>query len=267
MRLLRADAAAARYAGGENRRLLCAGMLALAGEENAARASLGRLAPHADVLETLAAAALADAVRLAALSPALLRGCARTAALAELPAARARLQAAQGDFLEVAPDVPLARHHDLHLAALLLAEDYGQLDVAEGGTHMALLADALTRAALRLAGPEETLEPLRFQAMGKWGGEELNYHSDLDLQLTGGEGAAKRARAALRHLRTLGEAGERLKLDLNLRPRGKDGELLLPRAALRAYLENWAAPWEIVAASQLRPGVFPLGTAPLVAMP
>lgn len=250
--LLRADAAAGRYAGGDSRRLLLAGVLALAGDENSARESLARLTPHAELLETLPAAALADAARLAALSPALLRGCVRTAALAELPAARARLQSPQGDDLEAASGVSLARHHDLHLAALLLAEDYGQLEVAEGGARMAALADALTRAALSRAGPEETPEPLRFQAMGKWGGEELNYHSDLDLQLTGGEGAATRARSALRLLRTLGESGERLKLDLNLRPRGRDGELLLPRAALRAYLENWAAPWEIVAGLRLR---------------
>jgi len=72
--LLRADAGAARYAGGENRRLLCAGMLALAGEEGAALACLGRLAAHVEMLERCPAAALADAVRLAALSPVLLRG-------------------------------------------------------------------------------------------------------------------------------------------------------------------------------------------------
>src|SRR6185369_15608094 len=127
------------------RRGVCAGMLALAGDEDAARASLSRLAAQADFLESLPAAALADAVRLAALSPALLRGCARADALRELPAARARLLSGAGDAIEAPSGAALARHHDLHLAALLLAEDYGQLEVADGGARVATLADALTR--------------------------------------------------------------------------------------------------------------------------
>jgi glutamate-ammonia-ligase adenylyltransferase len=252
--LVLADPAASIYAGGPERSRIVARQLGLAAD---AQAVLHRLAPAAAALLPLSAAALADAVRLATLSPALFRQLAavtpeKTGPLERMTEIRRGFSAPHQSPLHCAPGEDAGRFHDLHLAAILLAEDYGQLQVADGGERMARLGDALAAAALAPEPGTDDSEPLRLFAMGKWAGEELNYHSDLDLQLTGDPVRAPEAHRALDRLRKLGGEAQRLRLDLNLRPRGKDGELLIPRDALLAYMENWALPWEVVAALRFR---------------
>jgi len=100
--------------------------------------------------------------------------------------------------------------------------------------------------------------------MGKLGGEELHYISDLDLMAvhepapgTAPEAAADAAGRVVRGLaRGLGAAtreGVCFKVDLDLRPEGRNGPLSRSLAAYEAYWERWAEPWEFQALVKARP--------------
>ncbi|MEE6281225.1 bifunctional [glutamine synthetase] adenylyltransferase/[glutamine synthetase]-adenylyl-L-tyrosine phosphorylase [Georgenia sp. MJ170] len=101
--------------------------------------------------------------------------------------------------------------------------------------------------------------------MGKTGGRELNYVSDVDVIYVadGANGlpeesvtdaATRLATAAARLIDA--PQGEELPLwpiDANLRPEGKDGPLVRTVASHRAYYERWAATWEFQALLKARP--------------
>jgi glutamate-ammonia-ligase adenylyltransferase len=107
-------------------------------------------------------------------------------------------------------------------------------------------------------------------AMGKFGGEELNFSSDIDLiylyerdagPTTGGSRGTIEPRTFFTHLaqrltRALGDfvAGGRVfRVDLRLRPDGMNGPVVnsLPNTLL--YYESWGQTWERVALLKARP--------------
>jgi glutamate-ammonia-ligase adenylyltransferase len=101
-------------------------------------------------------------------------------------------------------------------------------------------------------------------AMGKCGGRELNYVSDVDVifvaePLEGGdEEAALRTatRLASGVLRACGEAtaeGSLWQVDAALRPEGKQGALVRTLASHIGYYERWAKTWEFQALLKARP--------------
>jgi glutamate-ammonia-ligase adenylyltransferase len=76
--------------------------------------------------------------------------------------------------------------------------------------------------------------------MGKLGGEELNFSSDVDLLLAADDPAA--AEGSLRRMiETLRAC---VRVDLALRPEGRDGDLVRTVESYASYWERWAAPWE-----------------------
>jgi len=93
-------------------------------------------------------------------------------------------------------------------------------------------------------------------ALGKLGGQELNYASDVDLVfLYRADGQTDRGRpngaffsawvqAATALLTSPTPDGACLKVDPNLKPRGRDGELTLSFSAALAYYRDWADLWE-----------------------
>ena len=86
--------------------------------------------------------------------------------------------------------------------------------------------------------------------MGKLGGRELNYASDIDVLFVGeGEHDAltRSARAVLDLARPC------FRVDANLRPEGRDGPLVRSVASYRAHWERWAQPWERQALLKARP--------------
>ena len=112
----------------------------------------------------------------------------------------------------------------------------------------------------RLAEGPRTGDRGRFVvlALGKLGGRELNYHSDLDLMLiyegdgrTGAPPGATRfdrfeptdnfqfftelAQRVIRAASYLGPMGRLYQIDMRLRPTGKSGSLVLPLAEFRRY--------------------------------
>jgi [glutamine synthetase] adenylyltransferase / [glutamine synthetase]-adenylyl-L-tyrosine phosphorylase len=120
--------------------------------------------------------------------------------------------------------------------------------------------------------------------MGKCGGRELNYVSDVDVvfvaepvqSLAPGEGqtaddAEERALATADQLATslmracsaATAEGTLWPVDANLRPEGKDGPLVRTLASHVAYYERWAKTWEFQALLKARPvaGDLALGEA------
>lgn len=100
---------------------------------------------------------------------------------------------------------------------------------------LADLAAAVLDTAVRLAGAEG----MAVVGMGKLGGRELNYASDVDVLFV--EGDARRARAVLDVARRC------YRVDANLRPEGRDGALTRSVDSYRSYWDRWAQPWEFQA--------------------
>lgn len=82
---------------------------------------------------------------------------------------------------------------------------------------------------------------LAIVGMGKLGGDELNYASDVDIVLVG-DGDPVRLERAGRAV--LDVAGRAFRVDADLRPEGRDGPLVRSLPSYEAYWERWAEPWE-----------------------
>ncbi|MEU9717319.1 bifunctional [glutamine synthetase] adenylyltransferase/[glutamine synthetase]-adenylyl-L-tyrosine phosphorylase [Streptomyces sp. NPDC047976] len=143
----------------------------------------------------------------------------------------------------------------------------GTTDVAQTAAELADLATATLRAALRMAtaaAPEDAVRcRLAVIAMGKCGGNELNYVSDVDVIFVGeavpGAEEHKALQAATRlasHLmRICSETtveGSIWPVDANLRPEGRNGPLVRTLASHLAYYQRWAKTWEFQALLKAR---------------
>ncbi|WDV51219.1 bifunctional [glutamine synthetase] adenylyltransferase/[glutamine synthetase]-adenylyl-L-tyrosine phosphorylase [Streptomyces coeruleorubidus] len=144
----------------------------------------------------------------------------------------------------------------------------GTTGVAESAAELADLATATLRAALGLASaavPEDAaLCRLAVIAMGKCGGHELNYVSDVDVIFVGeaveGADETKAIRAATRlashMMRICSETtveGSIWPVDANLRPEGRNGPLVRTLSSHLAYYQRWAKTWEFQALLKARP--------------
>ncbi|MET7731558.1 bifunctional [glutamine synthetase] adenylyltransferase/[glutamine synthetase]-adenylyl-L-tyrosine phosphorylase [Streptomyces sp. NPDC005402] len=144
----------------------------------------------------------------------------------------------------------------------------GTTDLAETAAELADLATATLRAALaiaRAAAPEDAaLCRLAVIAMGKCGGHELNYVSDVDVIFVGeavdgaDEGKALRAatKLASHMMRVCSETtveGSIWPVDANLRPEGRNGPLVRTLSSHLAYYQRWAKTWEFQALLKARP--------------
>ncbi|MER5728621.1 bifunctional [glutamine synthetase] adenylyltransferase/[glutamine synthetase]-adenylyl-L-tyrosine phosphorylase [Streptomyces sp. NPDC002138] len=143
----------------------------------------------------------------------------------------------------------------------------GTTDVAQAAAELADLATATLRAALRIAtaaAPDDAAQcRLAVIAMGKCGGHELNYVSDVDVIFVGdtapGADEGKAVQAATRlasHLmRICSETtveGTIWPVDANLRPEGRNGPLVRTLASHLAYYQRWAKTWEFQALLKAR---------------
>jgi [glutamine synthetase] adenylyltransferase / [glutamine synthetase]-adenylyl-L-tyrosine phosphorylase len=271
--------------------------LAAAADPDLALAGLARLAGDAD----LRAALRADAGFRARLIAVLGASAALGGHLARHPADWGVLQGpeavrrpAAGELRDemlaavgaCADDHPAAalrvayRRRLLHLTARDLT---GAEDLAAVTAELADLAAAALEAALEISRAQ--LPPgsapcrLAVIAMGKCGGRELNYASDVDVIFVaesctpGEETAALRTatRLATGMIRACSEAAAEeaiFPVDPNLRPEGRDGPLVRTLASHQAYYERWAKTWEFQALLKARPvaGDAELGQAYLAAL-
>jgi glutamate-ammonia-ligase adenylyltransferase len=129
--------------------------------------------------------------------------------------------------------------------------------------ELSSLADCVIGSALgRIRGEVPAGEGFCVLALGKLGGKELNYSSDVDLlcvwESAGGfpadEGDAvsltERLRAALSDHTAEGYA---YRIDLRLRPYGSAGQLAFELGALLRYYAEEASDWELQALIKARP--------------
>ncbi|MFI5953448.1 bifunctional [glutamine synthetase] adenylyltransferase/[glutamine synthetase]-adenylyl-L-tyrosine phosphorylase [Cryptosporangium sp. NPDC051539] len=190
---------------------------------------------------------------------------------------------ARGAGAEVVADLRLAyRRCLLRTVARDLSENgpAGRSDVAMISTELADLAEATLRAALAVAAaglPDDApVVRLGVIGMGKCGGRELNYVSDVDVVFVAEPGApgtefppGDNPGPALRTATTLASAMMRIcqdvawQVDAALRPEGKDGPLVRTLASHAAYYKQWARTWEFQALIKARPiaGDLELGMA------
>ncbi|MDX6355871.1 MAG: [glutamine synthetase] adenylyltransferase / [glutamine synthetase]-adenylyl-L-tyrosine [Streptomyces sp.] len=165
----------------------------------------------------------------------------------------------------------------------------GTSDLVRTAAELADLATATLRAALAIAAAEQPADAaacrLAVIGMGKCGGHELNYVSDVDVIFVAeppepdqagqpdqveqpdqpeapeppqDEGAALRAatRLAAHMTRICSDTtaeGTIWAVDPNLRPEGKNGPLVRTLSSHLAYYKRWAKTWEFQALLKARP--------------
>ncbi|MTE18770.1 bifunctional [glutamine synthetase] adenylyltransferase/[glutamine synthetase]-adenylyl-L-tyrosine phosphorylase [Streptomyces sp. TRM43335] len=162
------------------------------------------------------------------------------------------------------------------LLAVAARDVCGTTDVAETAAELADLATATLRAALAIASreaPEDAaLCRLAVIGMGKCGGHELNYVSDVDVVFVaepagGGGGEDGDGDGEARALRAAGRLASRMMricsdttaegtiwpVDANLRPEGRNGPLVRTLSSHLAYYQRWAKTWEFQALLKARP--------------
>lgn len=164
----------------------------------------------------------------------------------------------------------LRRTRNIEMARIAWRDIAGWSDLESSLADLSALADGAIRAALGFA--EAQLEPrfgrptdgaggsvpLLVLAMGKLGGRELNYSSDIDLVLLYSDSATFDARQSVEpeeYFRRLGqllvklldqvtEDGFVFRVDTRLRPFGKSGPLVVSAPALETYLIQHGRDWE-----------------------
>ncbi|MBO0890966.1 MAG: bifunctional [glutamine synthetase] adenylyltransferase/[glutamine synthetase]-adenylyl-L-tyrosine phosphorylase [Acidothermales bacterium] len=194
------------------------------------------------------------------------------------PDARAELLAAVGaddGDREPRATIPVARAYDglrvgyrrllLTVAACDLA---GELAMEEVAARLSELACGALDAALAIAraelGADAASCRLAVLGMGKCGGGELNYVSDVDVVFVaepadGAEEedvaiatAARLASAMMRACSATTVEGTLWPVDAALRPEGRAGPLVRTLASHLAYLNRWAKTWEFQALLKAR---------------
>ena len=128
----------------------------------------------------------------------------------------------------------------------------GALDLEQTMAALSDLADATLAAAYRLAGGQED-GSLAVIAMGKCGGHELNYVSDVDVIFVtdSDENLADATAVATRLMAICGQVA--WPVDAALRPEGAHGPLVRTMASHLAYYQKWARTWEFQALLKARP--------------
>ncbi|MFG2167613.1 bifunctional [glutamine synthetase] adenylyltransferase/[glutamine synthetase]-adenylyl-L-tyrosine phosphorylase [Micromonospora chersina] len=174
-------------------------------------------------------------------------------------AAAARLTAATG------PIPVLRQAYRLALLRIAAADLTGGRGLEQTMAALSGLADATLAAAYDIAVdelPEGTPRPrLAVVAMGKCGGDELNYVSDVDVIFVAAtdEDLAAATQVATRLIHVCGLVA--WPVDAALRPEGNRGPLVRTLASHLAYYRRWARTWEFQALLKARPAAGDLGLA------
>ena len=144
-------------------------------------------------------------------------------------------------------------------------------DVEEVAAELGRLAEAVLDGTVRAVHEEIAGDRPRARlaviGMGKLGGEELNYVSDVDVVFVhepvssdedgAAEAAAREAKQVFTRCLELLNAsttmGRTYEVDPTLRPEGRSGPLSRPVASFEAYWERWAKTWEFQALLKARP--------------
>ena len=129
-------------------------------------------------------------------------------------------------------------------------------DLDSIGRELSHLADACVEATLRSLEP--TL-PFAVIGLGRLGGCELSYASDIDIVFVYDGSAAsdfdRAEKLATRLARAIGDTtteGKTFRVDARLRPEGNQGPLARSLAAFQSYYETYGQTWEFQALTKAR---------------
>ncbi|MFJ9517478.1 bifunctional [glutamine synthetase] adenylyltransferase/[glutamine synthetase]-adenylyl-L-tyrosine phosphorylase [Kitasatospora sp. NPDC101801] len=144
----------------------------------------------------------------------------------------------------------------------------GTTDLPQTAAELADLAGATLQTALEIAAEEDPEAAGRCRlaviGMGKCGGRELNYVSDVDVifvaepregveELQAVQAATRLAARMMRLCSDTTGEGTIWPVDANLRPEGRNGPLVRTLASHLAYYQRWAKTWEFQALLKARP--------------
>jgi glutamate-ammonia-ligase adenylyltransferase len=170
-----------------------------------------------------------------------------------------------------------------YLLRITLRDISGETDTRSSMDELTVLAETIILTALQWAllynqhkygTPERS--PFCLIALGKLGGEELNYSSDVDLlavydnddgqtsgtlnpsgtisnRISNHEFYCKTVELINKLLSTQTADGIAYRVDLRLRPQGQKGAIALPLTAYRTYYESWGRTWERMMLIRARP--------------
>ena len=176
----------------------------------------------------------------------------------------------------------LARHDDIVTASLALrtlrrrevlrlamGAILGVVYVEELGRALSDVTTAFLTGMLNALRPDDDGIEFGIVAMGRYGGQELGFGSDADVLFVyrtttaSGEEAASRAKYLVGELnRHTEDLRLPFDLDIDLRPEGKNGEVVRSLDSYRAYYARWSLTWEAQALLRARGAV---GDAALLA--
>ncbi|MFC7533473.1 bifunctional [glutamine synthetase] adenylyltransferase/[glutamine synthetase]-adenylyl-L-tyrosine phosphorylase [Actinoplanes sp. GCM10030250] len=180
----------------------------------------------------------------------------------------ARGEGAEGEGAQDAspPSVPeLRQAYRISLLRIAAADLTAGRGLEPTMAALSRLADETLAAAytIAVAGlPASTPEPrLAVVAMGKCGGNELNYVSDVDVIFVaaGDEDLSAATTIAARLIEICGQVA--WPVDAALRPEGSRGPLVRTLASHQAYYRRWARTWEFQALLKARPAAGDLALA------
>jgi glutamate-ammonia-ligase adenylyltransferase len=169
---------------------------------------------------------------------------------------RHSLQEAVAGLVGVQARDALRRAYRQSLLVLAARDLTGALEVADVAGELADLAEATIGAALDVAKREHpTGSRLAVIGMGKCGGRELNYVSDVDVIFVAEPADASATAVAAAMMRICSDytaEGTIWPVDAALRPEGKSGPLVRTVASHLSYYERWAKTWEFQALLKAR---------------
>jgi len=185
----------------------------------------------------------------------------------------------QTDYFEEQLDV-LRRYRNEEFLRIGLNDIHGMLGQSEVTSQLSLLGEVCLEAAFRLgvqelkrfgkplyrSGSDEKQASLAVIGMGKLGGGDLNYHSDLDIifvydhqgttdgekQISNHEYFAKLAQKVISILTLQTREGYVYKIDTRLRPSGNAGPLVTSLDSFLDYHRKEAQIWERQALTKAR---------------
>jgi [glutamine synthetase] adenylyltransferase / [glutamine synthetase]-adenylyl-L-tyrosine phosphorylase len=185
-------------------------------------------------------------------------------------------------FHEAALPVLLARFKRREYVRIFTRELLGLASLAEITAEISALSDVLIEEALshceselrrryqgwpQLRSGQGRVYPARFSvlSLGKLGGNELNYSSDIDLlylcddaedagaiSVSAREFFTRLAQELTTVLSNMSVDGQVFRVDLRLRPQGASGEMVVGCAQALRYYRNVAQDWELQALLKLR---------------
>ncbi len=173
------------------------------------------------------------------------------------------------------PSLALARFKRRQYLRIVLKDILGLSTLVETTLELSTLADVLLEKALRRAdaelekrhGAPETLDArgrrvracFAVVSLGKLGGNELNYSSDIDLlflfagsgdtagpeRLANSEYFVRLSQRLLQIITGVSREGPVFRVDMRLRPGGGEGDLAISRPAAVDYYQRRAREWEL----------------------